>query len=495
VHHVRLAIPTDSQYPQKPKKRHFPPTLLFLEELEKREMLAANAVESATAAFVGDAVQFRNDVATSALRLVNAVQSSPTNTPNTASVANQFGKVWSVLTTDWQQMQQAWMHLELAALSAYQQEFITLLTGLGVIPNAQEQALNTAQPQSASGSGSDPNSPSQACAMGGCSPVLVDDPNNMCNCGCTNEGGSLKQDALNAKAAAPSLSTEAPVRYADGVVTIAQTDLHSDGFGFPWGQTRSWSNGPGHPEYTIYQEDNGTDSSSTGFWFTEPNYSANSDNGNGWVDTYTPHLIEEDGSTANTLIYIANGNISYYYDLVNGAYQERLGDGSQLNHNSGNDTYTLLDTQGDQIVLDGFGSSWQSAQRGQFAKFISPGGETISVTSYTSDGHIAEMQRSATSGGNTTIESWLYSYLPSGNANAGLLSGVTERTQVNGGAWNIVRQVQYSYYDGTQTYGGSLGDLMTATVEDGSDNVLSTSTTALLDLYLGMQQGSSARLI
>ncbi len=46
----------------------------------------------------------------------------------------------------------------------------------------------------------------------------------------------------------------------------------------------------------------------------------------------------------------------------------------------------------------------------------------MAVTSYTSDGHIAEMQRSATSNGNTTTESWLYSYLPTGNANAGLLS-------------------------------------------------------------------------
>ena len=34
-----------------------------------------------------------------------------------------------------------------------------------------------------------------------------------------------------------------------------------------------------------------------------------------------------------------------------------------------------------------------------------------------------------------------------------------------------MQQVQYTYYDGTQN-GGNLGDLMTATVEDGDDNVL-----------------------
>jgi hypothetical protein len=50
----------------------------------------------------------------------------------------------------------------------------------------------------------------------------------------------------------------------------------------------------------------------------------------------------------------------------------------------------------------------------------------------------------------------------------------TLRQQVNGGAWSMVRQVQYSYYNGTQQYGGNLGDLMTATIEDGLGNVLST---------------------
>jgi len=115
-----------------------------------------------------------------------------------------------------------------------------------------------------------------------------------------------------------------------------------------------------------------------------------------------------------------------------------------------------------------------AAQRGEFASFADPYGETMAVTSYTTDGHVAETQRSTTSNGTTTIESYLYSYLPTGNANAGLLGSVTLRTQVNGGVWSTVRQVQYSYYDGTQTYGGSVGDLMTATVSDGSGNVLST---------------------
>lgn len=51
------------------------------------------------------------------------------------------------------------------------------------------------------------------------------------------------------------------------------------------------------------------------------------------------------------------------------------------------------------------------------------------------------------------------SYLPLTDINAGRLSNVTLEPQVNGGAWTMVRQVQYTCYDGTQQYGGNLGDL------------------------------------
>jgi hypothetical protein len=255
------------------------------------------------------------------------------------------------------------------------------------------------------------------------------------------------------------MKCEFPVRFREGLgvqlpratrlVTIAETDLQSDGFGFPWGQTRSWTNGPG--------------------------YATGSDNGSGWVDTYTPHLMQADGSTNQTVIFLANGNTAYFFDQQsNGNYQSRLKDGTLLSYNSTADTFTLIDTSGDTIVLNGFGSSRPLAQRGELASFTSPGGVTMAVTSYTTSGQIQEMQRKETSNGTTTIESWLYNYV-SGGANAGLLSSVTLRTQVNGGSWTTVRQAQYTYYDGTQQYGGSAGDLMTASVLDGSNNVLETS--------------------
>ena len=52
-----------------------------------------------------------------------------------------------------------------------------------------------------------------------------------------------------------------------------------------------------------------------------------------------------------------------------------------------------------------------------------------------------------------------------------VLGGVALRRQVNNGSWSTAQQVQYAYYDGTQSYGNS-GDLMTATILDGNNNVL-----------------------
>jgi hypothetical protein len=122
------------------------------------------------------------------------------------------------------------------------------------------------------------------------------------------------------------------------MVELAETDLHSDGFGVPWGQTRAWTNGPG--------------------------YATNSDNGNGWVDTYIPHLIQADGSTNDTLILLDNGNTAYY-DLVNGNYLPRLDDGSQLTYDSVNDIYTLIDTSGDTLVFDGFSTKAGKGEAGK----------------------------------------------------------------------------------------------------------------------------------
>src|SRR5262249_24077529 len=111
-------------------------------------------------------------------------------------------------------------------------------------------------------------------------------------------------------------------------------------------------------------------------------------------------------------------------------------------------------------------------QRGAVKSFTDADGNVTAVTSRNSDGKPTEVQRSVTVGSTTTTESYLTTYLTSG-VNAGRVSNVTLRRQVNGGAWTTVRQVDYTYYDGVVSY-GTLGDLKTAVVKDGAGTALDT---------------------
>ena len=202
-----------------------------------------------------------------------------------------------------------------------------------------------------------------------------------------------------------------PVRYADGVVQIGAADLSSDGFGVPWGQSRSWTNGPG--------------------------YAAGGDNGNGWVDAQTPRLLQADGSTNTTIVAVSNGTTARYFDLVSGAYKPRFFDQTGLVHNAANDEFVLTDSSGDQLHFADFNTAVPPAEQGVLKSFVDPYGNVTAVTSWTPSGQPAEVQRGTVSGGNTITESYLYAYLPAGT-NGGLLQSVTLRRQTNGGAWSTV---------------------------------------------------------
>jgi YD repeat-containing protein len=266
------------------------------------------------------------------------------------------------------------------------------------------------------------------------------------DCSCTCTGGALLVNAPGNAGPNGRPWTKNPLRYADGVVKLGAADLSSAGFGVPWGQGRSWTNGPG--------------------------YAAGGDNGNGWVDTQTPRLLQADGSTNTTIIAVSNGTTARYFDLVGGAYQPRFYDKSALVHNTGTQEFVLTDANGNQHHFADFTSTLPPAEQGVLKSFVDPDGNATSVVSWSPSGQPAEVQRSTTSGGNTIVDSYLYSYLPAGT-NGGLLQSVTLRRQTNGGAWSTVRQVQYTYYDGVQSY-GNLGDLQKSQVLDASNNVLDT---------------------
>jgi hypothetical protein len=278
--------------------------------------------------------------------------------------------------------------------------------------------------------------------------LVVGNPNSVAgsigsaaNCGCPNEEGTMIQAAANASGAANS-SSPYPVRYADGVAQIANTDLASNGFGSRWAQTRSWTNGPG--------------------------YAADGVNGVGWVDTWMPYLLQINGTT--TLAAISNGMTAEYFDLSHGSYSPRYFDQNTLVHDTTVNQYVLTDELGDQLRFYDFTGSWTAGQQGQFASFTDPAGDVAAVISHNSAGEMTEVRRSSGS----LVESWQYSYLTSGDPNAGKLNNVTLRRSTNSGStWTTVRQVAYTYYDGTQSH-GNLGDLMTAVVETAAGTAIHT---------------------
>jgi RHS repeat-associated protein len=264
---------------------------------------------------------------------------------------------------------------------------------------------------------------------------------------CPCSGGSLLCTPAGENGPTAPEFSDASVRYGDGVLKLAATDLTSDGFGTPWGQERSWSNGPG--------------------------YAAGSDNGNGWVDTQQPHLLQANGTSSNSLALVSNATTARYYDLSGGTYQPQFADQSKLVYNASTDQYTVTDSCDDQLTFAGFGSSWPAARKGALESYADPEGNLTQVTSWMANGQPQEVQRTTTSDGTTVTESYLFSYLVSG-PNAGLLQSETLRRQTDGGLWATVRQAQYTYYDGTAPYGNQ-GDLETAEVLDGSGDVLDTS--------------------
>jgi RHS repeat-associated protein len=264
-------------------------------------------------------------------------------------------------------------------------------------------------------------------------------------CGCLGQdlarsAPGAEEDALGAGQVFSGSGS--PVRYEDGAVNLATCDLSSGGFGQDWGLTRSWTNA----------------------------FMTDSFNGNGTVVAEQPYLTQQDGGK---IAVVLNARDTRYFDHNgSGGYTAHHFLLGTLKYDSGSDTYVLTDTRGDQISFYGFGTGWLAAQRGRFQSFTDPHGNVTQVSSLTGDGKPGEVQRSQTVGGVTTTESYVNTYVSSGG-NAGLMSSETLRRQVGGGSWVTVRQVSYTYYDGTESY-GNLGDLKKAQIKDAAGNVLET---------------------
>ncbi len=286
--------------------------------------------------------------------------------------------------------------------------------------NINVSATLTSATQSGSGGGSYTiGSPSQATV------TVRDDvgstPQVDCNCPGSKTNLLPSSPASSGGDPADNAVSSSGTRPGSGQITNVDPGLISSGFGEMFGPSLEWTNVSGTADNSPY--------------------------GIGWVDSSLPSLQQ----TANgRIMVVSSATAALWFDPgQNGTYVAEFYEGTEYNFKTDGTSgdFLLNDPQGDTIRFYGFETTIPLAQRGQFKSFTDPNGNVINVTSHSTNGQIAEIQRSATTNGVTTTESFLYTYLSSGN-NMGLVQNVTLRRKVGTGNWSTVRQAVFTYYDG-----------------------------------------------
>src|SRR5262249_47988388 len=150
--------------------------------------------------------------------------------------------------------------------------------------------------------------------------------------------------------------------------------------------------------------------------------------GAGWVDDDLPFLNQ----LGSTTVAVVTGGTDYrYYDTDGlGTWMARHYLQDKLTADGAAKQFVLTTAAGDVLRFEDFSASWPALQQGTFVSYTDAAGNTLSVTSRTTDGKPAEVRWSTTSGGTTYTESFLYTYIASG-VNAGMVSNTTLRRQVN----------------------------------------------------------------
>jgi RHS repeat-associated protein len=245
-----------------------------------------------------------------------------------------------------------------------------------------------------------------------------------CGCGCGGGSGS-----------APAVSNSPAVRYLDGEVQYEVSDFEVGGFGGALGNDRVYSN-----QYEFHKD----------FGI-----------GYNWQPRAWPYLTDSI-SESNAVVYVNSTREVIWFDRdpMSGVYTARHGAKHTLTLDSTSHVFTL--TKEDGSVEEFHDFTQTTNPQGLLKKIKTPGGQEITVTSYTS-GKIGEIQRSATVGSDTITESLKYDYFTSGDQN-GRLQYVTLRRKVNSGSWSELRRVEHEYY-GSSEDNGSLGDLKRVKVQ------------------------------
>ncbi|TWT55957.1 RHS repeat-associated core domain-containing protein [Allorhodopirellula solitaria] len=253
---------------------------------------------------------------------------------------------------------------------------------------------------------------------------------------CNEEGGGVDPTSKH------------PVRYFNGELQLAVTDMQAMGADGPWAQRRQYSNQlQGQNEVGL---------------------------GYNWLVEAWPYLLKgPDGAIA----FVRSTRNAMWFDRVESggdvSFAARYGGKSTLTHDCDSRRYSLAQPSGEIWFFKDFGdepcgstssSSASGTQPlpGQLTGMIDVSGQQTDVVAYSASGRIQTIQRETVVGSDTTTTQFEYEF-----NGMGLTTAVTYRRQVNTDGWVNIRRVTYEYYDGSNNFGSS-GDLMRVRIQEPS---------------------------
>jgi RHS repeat-associated protein len=250
--------------------------------------------------------------------------------------------------------------------------------------------------------------------------------------------------------------TDDPIGYSDGSTWLEESDLLSTNLGSPFGQVRYWTN---QGEYASLQMQ-----------------------GSGWGQMYMPSLRQVDGLNALAVVHSAVDVRQFAratYGDSSSAYVPKSIGGISLTKDATTGDYIYKDSTGAVTRFYGFDSGVPATLRGTFKKRTEPGGVVTEViNSGTTAGDVLTKEIVRRDADGVARESWIYEFdLSLGTG--GWLTRVDFRRKdspAGNAPWVTVRSVEYAYYTSFASsglaFGGSYGDLRTATIKDAAGLVI-----------------------
>jgi RHS repeat-associated protein len=162
-----------------------------------------------------------------------------------------------------------------------------------------------------------------------------------------------------------------------------------------------------------------------------------------------------------------SGSYEYFTTQDHGNNYQEVNGGTDTVQ-AGGDNLTYATSDGTTMTFYAFSDSIADNLQGKWISTQDADGTVTQVASRDSDGNPTNV--TVTDGSGQETENWNFTQGTTGASNGRMVTA-DEQQKDSGGSWQTVRQVSYTYADGSDDTGMS-GDLKSVTVTDGSGNVL-----------------------